>query len=75
MVIHGVVTLLFFLFFFPGKVYAYLDPGTGSYLYQLALAGLFGGVYFLGALAKKILHKFKKKKFTADKHAYDNRQS
>ncbi len=27
--------------------YAYLDPGTGSYLFQMALAGLFGALFAL----------------------------
>jgi hypothetical protein len=29
----------------PHVVFAYLDPGTGSYLLQLALAGLLGASY------------------------------
>ena len=29
----------------PPIVFGYLDPGTGSYLLQLALAGLLGGSY------------------------------
>lgn len=33
----------------PGRAYAYLDPGTGSYVFQLALA-LFLGALFTGKL-------------------------
>jgi hypothetical protein len=29
----------------PPTVFAYLDPGTGSYLLQLALAGVLGASY------------------------------
>lgn len=29
----------------PHMLFAYLDPGTGSYLLQLALAGTLGAVY------------------------------
>jgi hypothetical protein len=29
----------------PHAVFAYLDPGAGSYLLQLALAGSLGAVY------------------------------
>jgi hypothetical protein len=29
----------------PPPVFAYLDPGTGSYLLQLALAGVLGASY------------------------------
>jgi hypothetical protein len=28
-------------------VFAYLDPGTGSYVFQLALAGVLGAAYAL----------------------------
>lgn len=28
----------------PATAWAYLDPGTGSYLFQLAVAGLFAGM-------------------------------
>lgn len=35
--------LIFFLFFaFPKNAYAYLDPGTGSYLFQLLMATILG---------------------------------
>ena len=37
-----VVLLAVFYFMFPRKTYAYLDPGTGSYILQLIIAGLFG---------------------------------
>jgi len=36
-----------FLFFFPQDVYAYIDPGTGSYFIQLVVATLLGILYFL----------------------------
>jgi hypothetical protein len=29
----------------PADAWAYIDPGTGSYLFQLAAAGLLAGVY------------------------------
>ena len=29
----------------PSDAWAYIDPGTGSYLFQLAAAGLLAGVY------------------------------
>jgi len=50
---------------FPQTAYAYLDPGTGSYILQLAIAILLGGslvikiywrkikVYFLNLFSKK----------------------
>lgn len=40
--------------------YAYLDPGTGSYVFQLLIAGLLGGAFFLRSTYKTIIRKFKK---------------
>jgi hypothetical protein len=40
--------LLFFFsvfFVFPRPVYAYVDPGTGSYIIQLVLGFVFGGLF------------------------------
>ena len=49
----------------PGRVHAYLDPGTGSYLFQILIAALVGGLFavklfwgrikafFLGLFGKK----------------------
>ena len=31
----------------PSDAWAYVDPGTGSYLFQLAAAGLLAGMYTL----------------------------
>lgn len=31
----------------PSYAWAYVDPGTGSYLFQLAAAGLLAGMYTL----------------------------
>jgi hypothetical protein len=44
------VSLLSLLFYvaFPPPVYAYLDPGSGSYIFQLIIAGVVG----LGFLVK-----------------------
>jgi hypothetical protein len=40
-------SILLFLFFlvFPSVAFAYLDPGTGSYIIQIVLAGLFGVLF------------------------------
>ena len=32
---------------FTEEAYAYLDPGTGSYILQLIIAGLLGGLFAL----------------------------
>lgn len=53
--------LCIYLFSLPHHAYAYLDPGTGSYLFQIILAGLFGGVFFFKSGVKKIRGLFKDK--------------
>ena len=39
---------------FPRKAFAYLDPGTGSYILQLALAALFGASFAVKIYIKKV---------------------
>jgi len=68
------IAWFFFLFVLPEKSYAYLDPGTGSYLYQLALAGLFSGIFFFSAIVKKLVQKFKKKNIQTKTAEHDNGQ-
>ena len=43
-------------------VYAYLDPGTGSYIFQLLVAGLLGGSFFARSFLKKLLSSVKKRR-------------
>lgn len=57
-----IIVLALMFFVLPRHVAAYLDPGTGSYVYQLLLAGLFGGMFFIGTFVKKIIRKFKEKR-------------
>ena len=35
------------IFFFPDVTHAYIDPGTGSYIFQIAGASLLGGMFFV----------------------------
>ena len=53
--------LLIFLFVTPRKVYAYLDPGSGSYLTQVILGVIFGGLFMIKAYWNKINGVFTKK--------------
>ncbi len=48
------VVMAIFLLFIPGKVYAYLDPGTGSYILQMLVASLLGVGVMAGTYRKKI---------------------
>jgi len=45
---------------FPRNVYAYLDPGTGSYLLQMLLAALLGGLFAIKIFWRRIIGFFKK---------------
>ncbi len=44
-VILTVFSLILLVFSQPA--YAYLDPGSGSYLIQIAIASFFGSLYFI----------------------------
>lgn len=63
------IGILFFTF--PKVTFAYLDPGTGSYIFQLLIAGLLGGMFFIKSIFKKIKEIYKgyflKKNIKSDK--------
>ena len=46
--------MLTFLFVFPGEVHAYIDPGSGSYLTQIILGFVFGGLFMIKLYWNKI---------------------
>lgn len=50
------IIFLFILFFLilPAPTYAYLDPGTGSYLLQIMAAAFFGGAYVIATWWRQI---------------------
>ena len=53
--VTGLVLLLILLCWaLPRTAYAYIDPGTGSYLFQLLIAGLFAGAFAVKIFWKKI---------------------
>ena len=43
----------------PGRAWAYLDPGTGSYVIQVVLAALFGALVTLRLYWQKVRDWFK----------------
>jgi len=43
---------------FSTEAYAYLDPGTGSYILQLIIAGLLGGLFALKMFWSKVKNFF-----------------
>lgn len=44
---------------FPRHVYAYIDPGSGSYIFQIIVAGVLGGLYGIKLYWQKIVSFFK----------------
>ena len=51
-----IMFIIFGLFYlvFPQKAYAYLDPGTGSLIIQMIIAGLIGASFAIKVYWKKI---------------------
>jgi len=49
-----VLLVLYMGLFLTKKLYAYLDPGSGSYIFQLLLGVLFGFIFTLKSFWKKI---------------------
>jgi hypothetical protein len=47
--------LALWLLLAPSVVYAYLDPGTGSYVLQLVLGTLLGGLFALGLFWRRVV--------------------
>jgi len=52
--ITTLVVLALFCLILPQEAYAYLDPGTGSYIFQLAIAVLIGGFFAIKLYWRKI---------------------
>jgi hypothetical protein len=44
------------ILFFPATARGYIDPGTGSYVLQLLLAGLLGALFALKVFWRKVVH-------------------
>lgn len=50
--------LTFILLTFPAFSHAYIDPGSGSIILQLIVAGIFGSILFFKLLWQRIVHFF-----------------
>lgn len=48
------VAAVLLIILFPAPAKAYLDPGTGSYIFQILLAALLGALFSLKMFWKKI---------------------
>lgn len=54
-----VIALVLFSGIFVQRAYAYLDPGTGSYLFQLMIGAVIGGLFVMKLFWKKTVFFFK----------------
>jgi hypothetical protein len=58
---RGLVAAVLFLLLllFPARAEAYVDPGTGSYVLQLLIAGFLGALFALKVFWHKMIGFFK----------------
>jgi Na+-translocating ferredoxin:NAD+ oxidoreductase RnfD subunit len=49
-----ILVMVFFFVYFCAKSYAYIDPGTGSYMLQLIIGALLGIGFYIRSSWKKI---------------------
>ncbi|MBA7680534.1 hypothetical protein ES703_88851 [subsurface metagenome] len=73
---HGKITIsLQFIFIiniiFPGAVYCYIDPGTGSFIIQIIIAGVVGSLIVIKIFFKRVKDFFRKRK-NNDKEEKEN---
>lgn len=57
-----------FCLILPNNAHAYLDPGTGSYIFQLIIAAFIGGLFSIKLFWNKIKMFLKKLLSIGDKH-------
>ncbi len=50
----GFIILGMFYLIFPQVAFAYLDPGTGSYILQMLIAGILGAFFMIKIFWNKI---------------------
>ena len=53
--LDGLLTLLLLFFLFEQPVYAYVDPGAGSLLWQIVVAGFVGVLFYVRRLLGSLL--------------------
>ena len=66
-----ILTVFFIQLSFTRPASAYLDPGTGSYIFQLLVAGVFGGIFafkIFWSKIKKIVYAADDEKFGFSKY-------
>ena len=56
-----IILIILLLFAFPSISSAYIDPGTGSYIIQIVIAGALGSLFTIKLFYKKIKRFFRGK--------------
>jgi len=73
MIVKIFLTLTIVFLIAPQHAFAYLDPGTGSILFQLLIGSVVGGIFFVTSkleLIKARIRQFRKKE---EKDSHDDR--
>ena len=58
-IFHGSLLLVLLIVIFPVEILAYIDPGTGSYLFQILIAGIVAAGFTIRLFWRKILRFFR----------------
>lgn len=58
-----ILILIVFICVFNQEAHAYINPGTGSYLFQTVISSILGVFYLFKKLGKNILSAIKGKKY------------
>jgi hypothetical protein len=55
---YGLFLIVVFQLTLSQNAFAYLDPGTGSYVYQVLVAAIIGGLFTIKTFWRKIMNFF-----------------
>lgn len=66
MKLKSTLLLLVFVLSFTNSAFAYLDPGSGSYILQMLVAGILGSLYAIKLYWARIVNFFKGKSSVED---------
>ena len=60
MIFQNIIIAILMVLCFTGNAFAYLDPGTGSYIFQMIAAAVLSSIFVIKLFWKRILGYFKK---------------
>ena len=67
------VVVIAALVLLPRRAHAYLDPGTGSYVFQIAIGAFLGGVFAIKGTWRRVVDFVKRILPGRDAHEHDDR--